>query len=62
MTPARQRALNLCQKLRNTGLAVKRFWFTDFAAVSLEEPTKILERVFLTPKDFDEGTLYGFRD
>jgi len=30
VTPTEQRALNLCRKLRNTGLASKRFWFTDF--------------------------------
>src|SRR5216683_1562587 len=35
VTPTKQRAQNLCQKLRNAGLAFKRFWFTDLDAVSL---------------------------
>jgi protein involved in plasmid replication-relaxation len=60
VTPTKQRALNLCQKLRNLGFASKRFWFTDLSSISPDEPTKILERVFLTPKDFEEGVLYGF--
>jgi hypothetical protein len=62
VTPTRQRALNLCQKLRNAGFASKRFWFTDLAAVTLEEPTRILEKVFVTPKDFQEGALYSLSD
>jgi len=56
------RALNLCQELQEAGLAFKRFWFTDLAPVSPDEPGEILQLVFFTPKDFRTGTLYSFRD
>jgi protein involved in plasmid replication-relaxation len=62
VTPTRQRAFNLCAKLRNAGLGSKRFWFTDLATVSPDAPARILEKVFFTPKDFDAGVLYGFGD
>lgn len=62
LTPTKQRALNLCKKLQNAGLASTRFWFTDFEPISLDEPARILEKVFLTPKDFEAGALHGFRD
>ncbi len=62
VTPTKQRALNLCQKLWNAGFASNQFWFTDCHAVSLDEPAKILDKVFFTLKDFNEGVLYGFRD
>jgi hypothetical protein len=62
VTPTKQRALNLCKKLRNAGLGSTRFWFTDFEPISPDEPMKILEKVFFTPKDFHEGALYGLRD
>ena len=62
VTPTKQRALNLCQKLENAGLGSNRFWFTDFPAFTTDEPAKILERVFFTPNDFQDGVLYGFRD
>jgi hypothetical protein len=62
VTPTKQRAQNLCQKLQKAGLASKRFWFTDLGSVSIGEPARILEKIFFTPKDFEEGTLYGFRD
>jgi hypothetical protein len=51
MTPTRQRAINLCEKLQRAGLASKRFWFTDLAPVLPDEPVGILEKVFFTPKD-----------
>src|SRR6202162_3753228 len=59
VTPTRQRALNLCQKLQKAGLAFNRFWFTDLGSISTDEPSRILEKVFFTPKDFEEGTRYG---
>ncbi len=62
ITPTRQRAVNLCRKLHNAGLGFKRFWFTSIEPVSADEPARILDKVFFTPKDFDEGQLYGFRD
>ena len=62
VTPTRQRALNLCQKLRKAGLGYNRFWFTDLDSVSLEEPASIVKKIFFTPKDFEEGALYSFRD
>jgi len=62
VTLTKQRALNLCEKLRNAGLGTKRFWFTDLAAISPEEPARILEKVFFTPKDFEEGAYYRFGD
>jgi hypothetical protein len=62
VTPTKQRALNLCRKLLDAGLASKRFWFTGLDPVSPDEPTRILEKVFFTPKDFQEGTLYSLRD
>jgi hypothetical protein len=62
VTPTRQRALNLCQKLQKAERACKRFLFTDLDSVSPGEPARILEKVFLTTKDFEEGTLYSFLD
>jgi hypothetical protein len=35
---------------------------TDLAPVSPDEPARILQKVFFTPKDFEQGVLYGFRD
>jgi hypothetical protein len=43
-------------------LASARFWFTDLTAVSPDEPVRILEKIFLTPKDFEAGILHGFGD
>jgi len=62
VTPTRKRAENLCRKLANAGLASARFWFTDLASVSPDEPGRILEKVFFTPRDFEDGVFYGFRD
>lgn len=62
ITPTRQRALNLCAKLRDVGLVSKRFWFTDLGPICADEPQRILEKLFLTPKDFREGVLYSLRD
>jgi hypothetical protein len=39
-----------------------RVWFTDLDSVSANDPTGILDRIFFTPKDFEEGALYSFRD
>lgn len=38
VTPTKQRALNLCAKLKDAGLASKRFWFTDFSQISGQRP------------------------
>jgi hypothetical protein len=62
VTPTKQRALNLCAKLKDAGLASKRFWFTDLGAISTDKPETILDKIFVTPKDFEEGVLYGFQD
>jgi hypothetical protein len=62
VTPTKQRSVNLCDKLRNAGLASKRFWFTDLAMVSTDDPARLLEKVFFTPKDFCEGVAYSFQD
>ena len=62
VTPTKQRALNLCEKLRNVRLASKRFWFADLAAVCNEGRAGILEKVFFTPQDYRDGALYGFRE
>jgi hypothetical protein len=62
VTPTKQRAMNLCEKLQKAGLASGRFWFTDLAAVSPEEPARILDKVFFTPRDYQDGVLYGFRE
>jgi hypothetical protein len=62
VTPTKQRALNLCEKLRNVGLASKRFWFTHIEHISPDSPPKVLEKVFLTPKDFTDGAFYSLRD
>ena len=62
ITPTKQRALNLCEKLRNAGLASKRFWFTELPAVCGDDQRGILEKVFFTPKDYQEGVRYGFGD
>jgi len=62
VTPTKQRALNLCAKLQKAGLASKRFWFTNLAQISPSEPSRILEKIFFTPKDLGESVRYGFRD
>jgi hypothetical protein len=62
VTPTKRRALNLCRKLQNAGLASTRFWFTDLELVSHDEPLRILEPIFFSPKDFHEGVLYSFRN
>src|SRR5258708_14285325 len=62
VTPTKQRAVNLCHKLRNAGLASQRFWFTDLSVISPDDPARFLERVFFTSKDFCEGAVYGFRE
>lgn len=62
VTPTTQRALDLCEKMRKAGLASKRFWFTDLTQVSADEPAKILEPIFLAPKDFEERVFCSFRD
>jgi len=62
VAPTKQRAENLCRKLAEAGLSSARFWFTDVASISPDEPATILEQVFFTPKDAVEGTRYGFRD
>jgi Replication-relaxation len=62
VTPTKQRALNLCAKLKNAGLASARFWFTDLSAISTDKPETILDKVFFTPKDFAEDAVYGFGD
>jgi hypothetical protein len=62
IAPTQQRALNLCRKLQNAGLGFKRFWFTSIEPVSTNEPARILNKVFFTPKDFEQGTLYSLRD
>lgn len=62
IAPTRQRALNLCEKLRNAGLSSKRFWFADLATVCNEDRAGILEKVFFTSQDYQDGVLYGFRE
>jgi len=62
VTPTKQRAQNLCEKLREEGLGSKRFMFTDQGAIDPADSTKILGKIFLTPKDFDQGTLYSLID
>jgi hypothetical protein len=62
ITPTQQRTLNLCRKLQGAGLGSKRFWFTSIEPVSPDEPVRILDKIFFTPKDFEEGALYGLRD
>ena len=62
VTSTKQRALNLCGKLRKAGLDSSRFWFTDIGSVSPDEPGRILEKIFFTSKDFEEGPLYSLRD
>lgn len=62
LTPTKQRALNLCKKLQEAGLASKRFWFASIEPISPEEPTRILKKVFFTPKDFEIGAFYSLSD
>ncbi len=61
VTPTPQRAFNLCEKLERNGLAFKRFWFTDLSAVDPDNPGRVLEEIFFTPKDFREGIRYSLR-
>lgn len=60
VTPTKQRALNLCEKLRNAGINSKRFWFTPIEHISPDATPSVLEKVFFTPKDFELGALHGF--
>jgi hypothetical protein len=60
VTPTRHRAENLCEKLQKAGLASNRFWFTDHAALSRDGSARILEKIFFTPKDAEDGMRYGF--
>jgi hypothetical protein len=62
VTPTRHRALNLCRKLRKAGRVSKRFWFTDLDSISIGGPASILEKIFFTPKDFEEGVVYSLRN
>lgn len=55
-------AVNLCEKLREAGLNSKRFLFTDIEPIDPDNPAKILDKIFLTPKDFQEGTVHSFFD
>jgi hypothetical protein len=48
-----------CEKLREAGLGPKRFMFTDTESISPDAPAKILEQIFVTPKDSELGTLYS---
>jgi hypothetical protein len=50
------------RELAKAGLASARFWFTDLVAVSLVEPERILEKIFFTPKDAEEGTRHRLSD
>jgi hypothetical protein len=62
VTPTRWRAVNLCKKLQAVGLASSRFWFTSVEHVFPDEPARILDTVFFTPKDFERGALHSLRD
>ena len=62
VTPTKQRALNLCQKLREAGFVSKRFLFTDLEPVNPDGPASILDKIFVTPKDFDQETAYSLVD
>jgi len=62
VVPTRERAVNLCRKVGEGGLAFKRFWFTDFSRYSLDRPAQILEKIFITPRDYRQGVLYSFLD
>ncbi len=62
ITPTEQRALNLCRKLQDAGLASKRFWFGSIEPISADEPVRMPDNLFVTPKDFHNGVLYSLRD
>jgi len=62
VTPTRKRAENLCRKLANAGLTSARLWFTYLASISPDDPMRMLGKIFLTPKDPQDGPLYSFRD
>jgi len=62
VTPTRQRALNLCRKLQDAGLASKGFWFASIEPISPDELERLLEKIFCTPKDYQAGARYGFGD
>jgi hypothetical protein len=44
------------------GLEFSRFMFTDLEPVDPGSPTRILEKIFVTPKDYDQGTPYSLVD
>jgi hypothetical protein len=58
VAPTKERAQNLCRKLKDAGLLYKRYWFAAQSDV-LHDPPKILEPIFITPKDFEVGTLHS---
>jgi hypothetical protein len=62
VVPTRERAANLCRKVSESGLAFKRFWFTDFGRYSLDSPADILGKIFTTPRDYRQGVLYSILD
>jgi hypothetical protein len=49
VTPTKQRALNLCEKLREAGFVSKRFLFTDLEPIAPDDPARILDKIFFTP-------------
>jgi hypothetical protein len=52
VTPTKQRALNLCEKLQRTGLAFKRFWFTDLGPLCADDSPRFLRNYFLRRRIF----------
>lgn len=49
-------------ELRDAGFGTKRFWFASSEPMSPDNPAKMLDKIFFTPRDLEEGALYGFRD
>lgn len=60
--PTMQRVMNFAQKLHDRELPFKRFWLTDSSALELNEPQRIFQPVFLTPRNFHQERRYSFLD
>src|SRR5262249_16683610 len=57
--PTTARSENMCAKLRAQGLNHKKFWFTDYSRYSLDDPGRVLGKIFATPYDYTQPVLYS---
>lgn len=60
--PTLQRCLNFCSKVQEAHLATKAVWITASSVYSLQQPERVLEKIFVTPRDFAQQALYSLAD